>query len=251
MDATNALDYDATKGAAFQTSTYLARLVNVGANYTTVERLQFKSTASTDGIVTNISNKDPFTIKNVIIKGTHANQQAVLIFNSSNRLINSLLIASITTNILLRIGNSAQAYNCTIVKPDDVATGGTAVMFIHANNGVLKNCAVFGDWGTFFGGSAHADSGYNATSHSSAPGSNNQVSKTYANQFEDITGAAVDYRVKSGSDLVNGTRDQTNTADKDIIEQDRDTTTPTIGAWEFIAAAAAIVPLRSLMGLGT
>jgi hypothetical protein len=64
------------------------------------------------------------------------------------------------------------------------------------------------------------------------------VSKTFSNQFQSITSGSEDFRVKAGADLINaGVRDQTYTNDLDIVGTTRSTTTPNIGAWEFLSVA--------------
>ena len=104
------------------------------------------------------------------------------------------------------------------------------------NPGLLvKNCTFF----AFTGIVAQTDttnSTYNATDLASFGWSatGNIVSKTFANQFENIGSGTEDFRVKTGADLINaGVRDQTYTNDLDIVGSARSITTPTIGAWEF------------------
>jgi hypothetical protein len=115
----------------------------------------------------------------------------------------------------------------------------------------------------FFGGSAVASASTyfvasnNATNQSSVGfGSSNQVSLTTANQFESITSGSEDFRVKAGAGLINNAiRQQTYTNDLDIVGSARSTGTPpngpTIGAWEYAAAATPIYEFQSFSrGIG-
>lgn len=119
------------------------------------------------------------------------------------------------------IGNATGAFGNT--------TGG---------NITIRNCAVF-NYTSFGAGADAANSTYNATDLASFgwAGTGNLVSKTFANQFENITGGSEDFRVKAGADLINaGIPDATYTNGLDIIGQTRSLTTPTIGAWEYLSA---------------
>jgi len=112
----------------------------------------------------------------------------------------------------------------------------------------------------FFGGNAVASASAffvgsnNATNQASVGfGTANQVSLTTANQFESTTSGSEDFRVKTGAALINnGIRQQAYTNDLDIVGSARSTTTPTIGAWEYAAAApSAIYEFNSLnRGIG-
>ncbi len=139
-------------------------------------------------------------------------------------------------------------YACTIYSTS------TTVPLLSTNNsdGNLYDNA-------FFGGSAVASASTyfvasnNATNQSSVGfGSSNQASLTTSNQFESVTAGSEDFRVKTGAALINnGIRQQTYTNDLDIVGSARSTTTPTIGAWEYAAAATPIYEFQSFnRGIG-
>ena len=127
-------------------------------------------------------------------------------------------------------------------------SGGTGFVQVYGTSNA-KNCASFGydtAWDAS-GWSGDPSSGWNASDEADPPGDNDQASKTYADQYEGITDASQDFRVKSGADLINnGTRDQTNTNDLDIIGQARSTSTPTIGCWEFVPSAPTAEAVQTL-----
>jgi len=131
----------------------------------------------------------------------------------------------------------------TIVRPSDLAAGGTGISGGGDGFPVVSDNAVFGFTTPFAGtiGSYPAGSGNNASSVASGsiPGSANQASLTFTAQFQTSTDAARDWRPTSGGALVNnGTRQQTYTNDVDIMNVARSTSTPTIGAREYVAPVA-------------
>ncbi len=173
----------------------------------------------------------------LVLSGAAAGQKAV----------NNLIIGDITEAggaMLNRENSSLIAFtNNTIVKGSDLSTGGSAVTGNYSSLSLVKNNACFGPWTNFFSGTFAAGSGYNGTSHTAAPGSNNQTSLTYANQFENTTNASGDFRLKTGNNLeANGTRVQADTNDVDIKGTTRSTTTPDIGAFE-VGSSSSDTPI--------
>jgi hypothetical protein len=105
-------------------------------------------------------------------------------------------------------------------------------------NPTAVNCAGFGANQGFA-----TSVGNNNASDGVTPTSASLPYKTYSAQFVSTTG---DFKVKAGADLINaGVRDQANTNDLDIKGRARSITTPTIGCYEY-AAAASTVPTLSL-----
>ena len=86
---------------------------------------------------------------------------------------------------------------CTIVCPSDL-TSTAAGVSLHASP-TFNECAIFGFDSATSGTAGTSD--YNATDNSSIPGSNSLTSQTYADQFENTTDAAQDWRLKTGNDL--------------------------------------------------
>lgn len=136
------------------------------------------------------------------------------------------------------VASGTYAINSTLVRPSDVTASNQAFEPVFGSYGLVRNCAIFGFTDAFGGtiASWDANCGYNASDTASAglPGSNNQASLTFSDQFENVTDSTRDWRPKgTGALKANGTRDQTYTSDLDIIGADRSTTTPTIGAREY------------------
>ena len=134
-------------------------------------------------------------------------------------------------NIRLQNGGATNEFIAsTFVSNNSTAFGNTT-----GGNITIRNCAVFG-YTSFGAGANAATSTHNVTDLASFGWSatGNLVSKTFANQFQSITGGSEDFRIKAGADLINaGARDQTYTNDLDIVGTTRSLTTPTIGAWEY------------------
>jgi hypothetical protein len=146
---------------------------------------------------------------------------------AGSKVVNSVIIASaastgaVSTNYV-----NFYLYNCTLINTaGSTGVGVTKQGHASTNSSVVKNCAIFGFGTAITSGTWGADTDYNATDDGDAfpAGSNN---------------------LKSGNDLVAGTRDQTNTNDLDIVGQARSTSTPTIGAWEHaVAVGFSFLPI--------
>lgn len=105
-------------------------------------------------------------------------------------------------------------------------------------NPLYLNCASFG-FTYAFGGTSNGSNDYNVSDDTTAPGTHSLKSKTFANQYVSKTN---DFRVKAGSDLINaGTPDLSKTGGIDIINQPRNASTPTVGAYEYGVSAPLTV----------
>lgn len=239
--STAPLKYDQSKGAAIRTTNGYGRLVNgSGGQHVLLEGLQIQSGSGGENLRgSNVRTKD--CIVELGVDGWFKQDDAASPWGIC---INSLFMFTSSAWTFALFGSRQQLYNCTVVRPSDLTTAsGSGVVFNtpYGNAPLIKNCAVFGlglSGHTVFSGtlaSYQAGTGYIATdiASGSIPGSNNQAGLTYSSQFENTSNSTRDWRPKSGGSLANGTRDNTNTADLDIIGAARSTSTPTIGAREF------------------
>lgn len=238
---TNALRYNQSNGVAVSDSPFLTPLINVGAYKITLDGLQLKHTnfyaIGGTGGSTNL------TIKNCLVVGERDDTEVIAAESAGT--------CSIVNNVVIQSGDAAAAVAAgpgTVMRNNTVVyigSGSSSSTGVTANGGALTAIgnAVFGftnAFGTGFLGSFHASCDYNATnlgSTGTGTGSNNVTSLTYSSQFEAVgTYGSEDLRVKAGSSLINaGTYDAA--IDPDIISRTRDGSTPTIGAWEYLAAA--------------
>ncbi len=248
---TNALKYDASKGVAFRRTTNYQGIIQFDYQWVRCSRIQGRH--DNGGSATSgISITSNSIIRDCISGGKGS--AGFTIDTSTAKIINCLCIAELVTDGFLLV-NGADAYNCTAVMPDDLTASGDGFEVIYGPSEAL-NCASFGFVNGFNGSySSSPSSGHNATDDTTAPGADNQVSKTFADQFENVDDATQDWRAKDGDLDGNGTRDEGNTDDLDIVGQARSTSAPTIGCWEFIvsittATGAQALPSFAQAGVG-
>jgi hypothetical protein len=136
---------------------------------------------------------------------------------------------------------SIYVYNCTVA---DVTGNGYQVN----TSTTLKNCLADNSGGSDFTGGAHTDSDYNASSDTTAPGTNSQTSQTFT-----FVGAS-DYHL-SGSDT--GATDlgtdldgDSNFSFDDDVDLETRSGTWDIGADEVVSAAASTAKRLKRMGIG-
>jgi hypothetical protein len=246
---TNALTYNAANGIALKATNII---LSIAVSNTVVEGLQFLrsgiSVYSGENALNIVGAVPGMTVKNCIVKS-----------NSSNQYPISVWVGIIANSLIVTAGNGVYAPAGSIVSSTTIIkTGGAANNAVVSDYGppTVKDLAAFG-FSSILGGSDtsfNAASSNNATDLASGPtnwGTGSLVSKTFANQFENIGSGTEDFRVKAGADLINaGTRDQTYTNDLDIVGSARSLTTPTIGAWEYASVAPTVTDYSSPMSRG-
>lgn len=245
---TNPIKYDQSKGVGIRTATSSIVMMTVAGSSTVVEKIQFYKDA-TDGF-SPISLGTATQLKNFIFESRGGG--CVTANAASYKCINGIAIDRSSLGHSGFACSTGTLANCTAVRPSDLTSGGTGFLRITSTTPLAKNCASFG-FPTGFQNHASwsASSTHNATDAADAPGSNNLTGLTYADQFVSTANATRDFRLKAGNDLVAGTRDQTNTNDLDIFNAARSTTTPTIGAQEYIADTVLNLGNTSLALSGT
>lgn len=221
----NALFYNASNGVAWRVTGSYTQCVRVETNYTTFDGLQIAAPDATAarGIIVAANN---VTVRNSIVYARDCFRD---VGGPTGLLIVNNLLVSRAGQIYSGAASSGRCEYNTMVR---TTSGGTVATTTYATM-TIENNAIFNfttGWTAGTGGTVNG--GYNCTDLASAPGSNNQVSKTFANQFEST---ATDFRAKaSGSDLANGTP-ATSYATVDISNTARSATTPWIGCWEHAA----------------
>lgn len=242
---TSPLKYDQSRGVGLRWTTgYGSLITGGGATGLILDGLQisYDSTSSS-----NYSPPISVTqaMRNCLFE---TRQTANNVLNYINEITNCVLVYRGTTfsGVAVRpTSGTDKIINNTIVRPSDLTAGGTGIAGGGDGFPQVTNCAVFG-FTTHFAGtiaSYAAGSGNNAssvatTSIAGGSGGSNQGSLTFASQFQTSTDSARDWRPAVGGSLVaTGVRAQTYTADLDIIGAARSTSTPGIGAREYLAAA--------------
>jgi hypothetical protein len=224
---TNALRYNNANGVALAVTGNNSVYGGNNVGYAFVRGLQLKGVFSTSGAGTFLNAWQ------CIVLSPSLSERFALDFGGLH-MTNCVLHTNLTSNyVFWARGNSFSLNNCTFYN------NGTAVDFANGSSGnlTIKNSTIFGyslNAGSS-GAFVAAASTYNITDLAafSWSATGNIVSAVAADQFTSLTVGSEDFRVKAGSGLVAGTRDQTNTNDLDIVGSARLLTTPTIGAWEF------------------
>lgn len=246
---TNALKYNQSNGVGVSAGAFGTAVINIVSLNVTIDGLQVKNTqTSGNGFITASSTH---VIKNVIAEAPGGGTGSGVFNSTPGKFINVLAVNNNGSVGFVSLGSNSEYYNCTAVQTNRAADSGKGFRGNY-DTPIAKNCASFNFAGGSFGSGFSASSNYNAGDDTNPPGANSVPSLTYTSQFVDTSTG--DFRaIGTGSLDGAGTRDATNTADLDIVKQDRSTSTPTIGCWEVIAStpiATVIIPTMLLMSIG-
>lgn len=164
----------------------------------------------------------------------------------NTKVINSLIYGAMSYGISTSYAN-ASSFNSTFYS-FNAGTGSGIREGSGSNNVTAKNSAV-ANYGTDFSGTMNAASEYNASSDTTAPGTNSQININPSLEFEAITDVlASDFKLAATSVSLagTGTPDATNTNNVDIYGNPRSLTAPSIGCYE-----AAGAPPATVLGITT
>jgi hypothetical protein len=223
---TTALTYVGTgAGVTWDASFAYTTMIDLSENNILIEKFQLKTTPTGGGAFGIVNRSANTVIQNCIMYD-------MIMQPPATKTINCLLIRTNSGTLIPNSGQITVEY-CTFIN-----TSGSGTLSITAYATItVENCAFFGFTDGFtLSTVGFLAGGHNCTDLGSAPGSSNQVSKTFSNQFVSTT---VDFRAKTGADLENNGTPATSYATDDISGLSRSATTPTIGAWELASAAAA------------
>lgn len=242
---TNALQYNASNGAGIRgTSNSTTTVVATEAN-NRISNLQVTATGTgSQGLTTNGSSTLA-VISNMIVEGTYilnGTGSGVLTALATSTVKNTLVIqrASGADHIIGTGTGSPSLYNVTAVASDDHATAPTSIFLSGASGTVtVQNCGLFAGDSTKAVKAGSATFNF-TTCYSDISGTTGVTQTTYGNAFQNVNDATRDFRLKSGSALINtGTTDATNAAN-DIVGTARPSgASYDVGCWEFIVATIA------------
>lgn len=238
----NPLDFDATKGAAWRVTGSYATIYAGSTQYTRIDRLQiYYDSAYSSNYYTPVQLSSNDVVSGILYKSRRT-AAANVATQPGVSVTNSVFIDAGTGmsggSGLLRLYGDAQAYNCTFIRATDLTASSCAIGFTYPSSPTIRNCLFLGAFSNLLGSSPtmSGTTGYNATSLASVPfGSNNVAGLTPSAEIAGSTSAGIDARSVSGNHLAAGARDASHTADKDFAGQSRSTSTPSIGAWEYIS----------------
>lgn len=236
---TNALRYNAANGASLTCSDTYANTIVVGEGNVVISKLQIESSVSTTFSAVSIGSVScliDFCIVESLAKSIGT--------NVAFEIRNSLVIkrsASASTDIV-QVQQGILAYNCTFAVPSDktAASIGVEVQY-PSGTSVMENCAIFGATDAYKNTGTTTITTCRASQTTTIEtGFTGSVAYT-TSTFTGVLDSARDFRLVSGSSLVNaGTTDSTNSAN-DIAGTTRPQgSSYDVGCWEFLVAAAAL-----------
>jgi len=235
---TNPLRIDATKGATL-TSTGGSTVIGAGTGMR-LSNLQIRATGVGQRPLSMAGLSG--VIENCIIEGTvtaaPTTNGTIQFGNGSSCTVRNTVViqrASAADHIITTQTGTITFANCTIVAPDDFAAAPTSIFTSGLSGTVtVQNC------GLFAGDSTKAIKAGSATFNfttcaSDISGTAGVTQVTYDREFQDVTDATADFKLRPGASQINaGTIDTTNAA-TDIIGTARPKgPSYDIGAWEFI-----------------
>lgn len=234
--STNALRYNAANGAAIRFNADYGPALAVTVGYTRISKLQIAGTGTTASAGLAASGTPDYVdINQCIIEGRTAATTASVIGENS-KIRNSLIVARhATPTTVLALGYGVDAYNCTVV-----SLAGTATNGIDSSYGTvtLKNVYV-GNATNVTAGSSTFNKTTSFTSVSGPPSGWSAAAFSTAT-FESITDGSHDFRLKTGSALIDSGTTESTYAANDVIGTTRSGTWD-VGAWEVSAAAGATI----------
>jgi hypothetical protein len=239
------LRYSQPNGVSFSASAFLSAtfLLNNTANIT-LDGIAIRNTSNGEAIKSGGNN---LTVKNCLLE-SHRSSGYTLETSGTNALSrNNVVINKASDGGGIHTANTGcELRNNTVVYIGSGTSTGKGV-FIEWSPTTTVGNAVFG-FATAISVSSTTlttASDYNATdaaSVASGMGTHNLTGLAFASQFTAIgTAGSEDLRVKAGSALINAGIYNAS-IDPDILGQTRSATTPTIGAFEYIAAGGGGTP---------
>ena len=255
---TNGLRYNVSNGAAIRLTASYRQLMSISTNHTRVSKLQLHQSNGQAYAAIRTIGSSSVVISQVLARSAGGSPFEC----GSGSWLNCLAISDRATNgagFSFQNGYvNSDIFNCTVVRPSNQTTGGEGFSLSYSNI-TVKNCAAFG-YTNFFAGSGGASGNNNATNLSSVGfGTSNQVSLTYADQFEQPSnsGGVMDFRTKSGAALIdNGANLSSSGVTADIVGASRSAPYD-IGAWEvtglspIVGTGAFTFDGMTIVGAGT
>lgn len=230
---TNALRYNASNGAGIRNSYAWSGPVSVNESYFRISKLQISATTA---VGFNGSGTTGLVMDKCIVENSGVSNEALKTYGSCT--VKNTLVVGRSTGVLAALSNGTSAYNCTFAR-----TGSSTSNIFNGSYGAstFKNCAFFGGATTLAGGSSSKTYTTCYTDTASPPSGCTTVAynTSTGSGFQNITDATRDFRIKTGSALLDvGTTDTTNAA-YDIVGTARPQGSAyDVGAWELVVAGA-------------
>jgi hypothetical protein len=231
------LRYAQPNGVSFSAGVFLGQTFNITANNVILEGIAVRNTNDGPAILIDGTG---CKIRRCIADSATSSVHAI-VMHQAVECIGNLIIVKNATGGGISTTVSSTLRNNTIVYIGSGTSTGTGVAIAYqqttaTGNNVFGFNTAFSTYSTTF----HTSSDYNATDRATigtGQGANNLTSLTFASQFVAVgTAGSEDLRVKSGSALINACIYSAD-IDPDILGQTRHASTPTIGAFEYVAGS--------------
>lgn len=231
---TNELRYNASNGAGIRSTYAWLAPVAVNESYFRISKLQILAGTATAFQGTGTTG---LVMDKCIIENSGVSNEALRTYGACT--VKNTLVVGRSTGVVALLSNGTEAYNCTFAR----TASSTSNIFTGAyGTSTLKNCAFFGGATTLASGSSTRTYTTCYTDTASPPSGCTTVAydTSTGSGFENKTDATRDFRIKTGSALINvGTTDSTNAAN-DIAGTARPQGSAyDVGAWELASAGGA------------
>jgi hypothetical protein len=235
---TNALRYNSSNGAAISNSGGYTTAVLLTENYSRLTGLQVEATANSGGSVSMQGTGN--IVRQCICE--HKQTDGFAFAGNSGTAVNVLVVSRKSApSTIVKVGavSGALLVNCTIVQPTGL-TAPSAVFGGNYGTATVKNCAMFANGAPVKSGST-AYTFTTCYSDASSPPTGVSSATYNTSLFTAIANTTHDYRLPSGSSLIDvGTTDSTN-APTDIAGTSRPAGSAyDVGAWEFASGVSTI-----------
>lgn len=228
---TNALRYNASNGAGIRSTYAWAGPVSITENYFRISKLQILSGTT---VTLNGSNTG-LIVDKCIVENSGTTNEALKTFGAC--IVKNSLLVGRSTGVIALLSNGTAAYNCTFVR-----TGTSTTNLVNGNYSTLtfKNCGLFGGATTIAGGSSTKTYTTCYTDTASPPSGCTTVAydTSTGSGFQNITDATRDFRIKTGSALIDSGTIETTHAANDIAGTARPSGLAyDVGCWELVVSS--------------
>jgi len=244
VPGTDALKYNSAKGVCFRNTHDYTILLQINCSSVTMSDIMFKNDGSNGSVIDSSSTSDNNTFRRLIIDSNSGNggnyEYAFKMYGVGTLAENILIFNRGSSSHAFHFGGGSGVPVCRFVTcVRDSGKSANRTGFIFAYNGSLNNSLAFNYTTPALTGWTGTN-GHNATdvATSGLPGSSNVYS--LANPFVSSAAASLDLSIKAGAGVIAlGVFDAACTTD--ILGQTR-ANPPTIGCYEYIAAAGPTFP---------
>ncbi len=225
--ATNALRYNAANGAGIRFTGGWANIVTGAQSYTRISKIQFSCSGSNGGGVAlgEAGGTSGYVVDKCIFESSH---NATTLLCQNGVVSNSLIVSHRDAAASIAKLGGTSLYNVTLVGTGTAATDGIVATY---GTATYKN--------VYVGGVTNAKSGSTAVTATNCYTSTTLSGWTTAAlstaTFENVTNGTHDFRLKTGSALIDAGVTEATYAATDIIGTVRASGTYDVGAWEFVS----------------